>query len=242
MNEQIITHKEVYRILMVDDDELFRKAHKRLLHLVHFSRINAFFEVVDVDSAANAMKALKETSFDCVLLDYVMPECSGLKCLKDIVESWPDLPVILFTGAGNERVAAGALKDGAIDYLIKGKLTLETLERAIVSAITKAAMVKQIEDQRKQLMDAERNRVMAHTLAACSHHLSQPVTVLRTFLVMMKRNESVSGEVQEMVTNSFVAIETICDILWRMNHITEYTTESYLNTTLPGEDNEILKM
>lgn len=243
MREELAaSHKEVYHLLLVDDDENFRKAHKRLLHLVQFAQLNGRFEVTDADSADNAIAKLKERRFDCVLLDYVMPGRDGLSCLKEMLSIYPDLPVILFTGAGNESIAAETLKHGAMDYLIKGKLSLEILERAIVNVITRQAMVKKIEEQRKQLLEAERHRVMVQTLGAACHHLSQPITVLRTCLVMIKRNENISKESHEMIISAFAAIESLCDILWKMNHVVKFSTESYLNTGSSSEDNEILKI
>ena len=238
----IVTHKDIYRILLVDDDDNFRKAHKRLLNLVHFSRLNAYFEVVDSGSADDAINKLRESPFDCVLLDYVMPGRDGLTCLKEMHYMSPDMPIILLTGAGNEQVAVDALKEGAMDYLIKGTLSLEMLERSIVNVITKAAMLKQLEDQRKQLLEVERHRVMIQTLGAACHHLSQPVTVLRTCMVMIKRKDDLSSETHEVIMKAYNAIETVCDILWKMNHVSKFTTEPYLEAFASGENNEILKL
>lgn len=237
-----VTHKDVYRILLVDDDENFRKAHKRLLNLVHFARLNAYFEVVEAGGADDAIAKLREGPFDCVLLDYVMPGRDGLTCLKEMNYMYPDMPIILLTGAGNEQIAVDAMKEGAMDYLIKGTLSLETLERAIVNVITKASMLKQIEDQRKRLLEAERHRVMIQTLGAACHHLSQPVTVLRTCMVMIKRKDDISSETHEVIMKAFSAIESICDILWKMNHVSNFSTEPYLNSSSTSDENEILKI
>jgi len=237
-----VTHKDAYCVLIVDDDENFRKAHKRLLNLVHFARLNAYFEVVDAGNADDAIRKLNEGPFDCVLLDYVMPGRDGLTCLKQMHYMYPDMPIIVLTGAGNEQIAVDTLKEGAMDYLIKGTLSLETLERAIVNAITKAAMLKQMEDQRKQLLEAERHRVMIQTLGAACHHLSQPVTVLRTCMVMIKRRDDLSSETRDAIMKAFSAIETVCDILWKMNHVSKFSTEPYLNTFASGDNNEILKL
>jgi len=237
-----VGQKDLYRILLVDDDETFRKAHKRLLNLVNYSKLNARFEVVDVDSADNAVAGLRDGHFDCVLLDYVMPGRDGLSCLKEVQSLYPDMPIILLTGAGNEQIAVDAMKYGAMDYLMKGNLTLEELERAIVNVVTKQAMLKQIEEQRKQLIEAERNRVMIQTLGAACHHLSQPVTVLRACLTMIKKKEDISSETNEMIMKAFTAIETVCDILWKMSHVSQFSSEQYLNTSTYSEDSEILKI
>jgi FixJ family two-component response regulator len=257
LEQYAIGRQDVYHILLVDDDENYRKAHVRLLHLVHVARLNATFNVTAVDSADNAMKALQARQFDCVLLDYAMPERDGLSCLREMQLLYPDMPVILVTGAGNEKIAADAMKDGASDYLIKGSLSLEVMEKAIVNVITKAAMLRKIEEQRKQLNEAERHRVMIQTLGAACHHLGQPVTVLRTCIVMMKRTEGRAGDAEDgrdagnaqknapemhgIIMEAFEAIEKICDILFKMNHMSQFTTESYLSESPSSDTNEILK-
>jgi len=242
VDEFVVRHKECYNILMVDDDDNFRNAHKRLLHLVHFQRLNAVFEVSDVNSADAAMQKLKEASFDCILLDYAMPGRDGLSCMNDINLLYPDMPIILFTGAGNENVAVNALKEGAMDYLIKGSISIEMLEMAIVNAITKATMLKHIEEQKKQILDAERDRVMVQTLASACHHLGQPVSVIRTCLVILKRQADVDSDIYKTILSAYAAIESVCEILWKMNHVYNFTTEPYLKAFSSTDENEMLKL
>ncbi len=93
---------------------------------------------------------------DCVLLDFELPDMDGLEFLNGLAEnSINDLPVIMLTGYGDERLAVQAIKSGALDYLSKYRLSSETLLGAIESAIRKADLQRELLVQRERLEKSE---------------------------------------------------------------------------------------
>ena len=82
------------------------------------------YEVVfeRVDTAAAMQTALSQRNWDIIIADYAMPHFSGLAALKLLKECRQDLPFIIVSGAIGEDVAVEAMRLGAHDYLIKGKL------------------------------------------------------------------------------------------------------------------------
>jgi PAS domain S-box-containing protein len=76
-----------------------------------------------VDTAAAMRAALAEETWDIVLSDYTMPEFDARAALSILKESGPDIPFIIISGAIGEETAVGALKAGAHDFLVKGRLT-----------------------------------------------------------------------------------------------------------------------
>lgn len=78
---------------------------------------------------------------DCVLLDYGLPDMSGLEWLA---EARPECPVIMLTGLGDELVAVAAMRAGAQDYLVKGRLSAEALRRAVDGAVERHALQRQL--------------------------------------------------------------------------------------------------
>ena len=78
------------------------------------------FERVDTPEAFTA--ALARHSWDVIIADYSMPNFSGLKALKLLVESGHDVPFIIVSGAIGEDVAVSAMKAGAHDYVMKDNL------------------------------------------------------------------------------------------------------------------------
>ena len=101
-------------ILHVDDNQGFLEAAANILESErdHFS-------VETAVGASEALDRLSESEFDCVVSDYKMTGQNGIELLKMIRERYPDLPFILFTGEGSEKIASNAFSAGATDYVRK---------------------------------------------------------------------------------------------------------------------------
>jgi PAS domain S-box-containing protein len=102
-------------ILHVDDEPDFADMVATFLE-----REDDRFHVETETSASAGLDRLSEAQFDCIITDYDMPGQSGIEFLEAVREDHPDLPVILFTGKGNEEVASNAISAGVTDYLQKG--------------------------------------------------------------------------------------------------------------------------
>jgi signal transduction histidine kinase len=140
----------VLRLLVVDDDEFDRMAVRRLLKTSDLRTV--------VDEAATPEETLERLgggSYDCILLDYYIPGVAGHSLIEAIGEAAPDVPVVIFTGRGDEDVAVDLMKAGVADYLPKASLTLERL----TSSVRHALEITRIAARRR---DAE--RVMRESL------------------------------------------------------------------------------
>jgi YesN/AraC family two-component response regulator len=80
---------------------------------------NASYDVQHAPTGAEALVALESGGFAAVVLDYRLPDCTGLDVLAAIKSRWPSLPVVMITGCGSEHVCASALKLGVRDYFSK---------------------------------------------------------------------------------------------------------------------------
>jgi len=213
-----------YTILIVDDDPSFRSGLARVFHALRNTLVTETFEA---ENGEKAVQALALRPVDCILLDYHMPGGTGLQWMSVVREKQPDAAVIMVTGAGDENIAVQAMKSGAIDYLVKGSITPESLHRAVLNAIQKREMAKLIQQQQKDLLDAERQRVVIESLGAACHHLGQPATVITTYLELMRRKEQ-SAEMLEMIENCAKAARSMEEVLARLRSVSEYRTVSYL--------------
>lgn len=111
------------------------------------------FERVETREAM--LEALGRREWDVVISDYVMPRFSGLGALSTLKESGLDLPFIIVSGNIGEDIAVEAMKAGAHDYLLKGKLArlAPALERELREAEVRKAR-KGAEEERLRLAAA----------------------------------------------------------------------------------------
>jgi len=99
-------------ILIVDDENSLRTMLARVLR-------QAGWEVTTAADGQTALNLLGDTRFDLIYLDIHLSEMTGLKVLEAARRSYPELPVVLFTGQASLATSLEALRLGATDYLIK---------------------------------------------------------------------------------------------------------------------------
>jgi diguanylate cyclase (GGDEF)-like protein len=138
------------RLLLVDDDEVDRKAVCRAL-----ARANWQGAIVEARDAAEARDQVAAGPFECILLDYRLHGSDGLALLEDLrIIAGAQTPIIMLTGEGNEMVAVEAMKRGAFDYLPKTMLTPDGLFRVISQAIERGRIQRELALAQSQLQRA----------------------------------------------------------------------------------------
>ncbi|MDI6710257.1 MAG: sigma-54 dependent transcriptional regulator [Thermoanaerobacterales bacterium] len=100
------------RILIIDDEEEMCWALSRAMR-------QEGYLVTTATKGRRGLEILAEEGASLVLLDLKMPDIDGLEVLRKIMETDPDLPVIMITGHGTLEVAIEALANGAIGYVAK---------------------------------------------------------------------------------------------------------------------------
>lgn len=113
MPEQIASQGPL-RILLIDDNPDDRALVERELRL-RIERV----EVRHISDAAALAEALDAGGFDVAVTDYRLRWTFGTEVLREIKGRYPAVPVIMFTGSGNEEVAVEAMKEGLDDYITK---------------------------------------------------------------------------------------------------------------------------
>ncbi|HEX4958944.1 MAG TPA: sigma-54 dependent transcriptional regulator [Lacibacter sp.] len=99
-------------ILIVDDEKAIRKTLTEILTYEGY-------KIDDAENGEEALKKLKEKSYDVVLCDIKMPKVDGLEFLEKSRDINPDIPVIMISGHGTIETAVEAVKKGAFDYVAK---------------------------------------------------------------------------------------------------------------------------
>jgi len=129
------------RILIIEDDPDGRADLRKMI----LSGSDRRYEFSEAERGATALKQVQEnanTPFDCILLEYQLPDLDAQEMLAAICDGrdLPPSPIVVLTGSDRE-VGRELLRGGAQDYLGKGWITPESLTRAIENAIDRFAML-----------------------------------------------------------------------------------------------------
>jgi PAS domain S-box-containing protein len=142
-------------VLHVDNDAEFLKNSKRFLET------HNPFQIEIVLSVKEALRKLRQKSYDAIVSAYRMSERDGLDFLKELRDRGDDVPFILFTGKGREEVAIKALNLGADRYFNKSgkpKTVYGELSHGIITAVkakrAEKALQESEEKYRKQFEEA----------------------------------------------------------------------------------------
>ncbi|MEU3254271.1 SpoIIE family protein phosphatase [Streptomyces sp. NPDC006997] len=132
MREPAIDYETPFRILLVEDDDGDALLVEELLVDTDLRH-----SLVRCRTAAEARRALAVAPYDCVLLDLHLPDASGLGTVAAVqdADTETDTAIIVLTGLVESRAGVDALAAGAQDYLVKGKVEPELLQRAVRYAV-----------------------------------------------------------------------------------------------------------
>ncbi len=129
------------RILAVDDQRYFRELTEGLLG-------DAGYDVQTATSGEEALHLLERDDFDIILTDLVMPGIDGSELVRRIKERRPEQDVIMVTGVVDVKTAVDAMKQGAVDYILK------PFDRdALVDSVDRILKQRRLRDEHARLME-----------------------------------------------------------------------------------------
>src|SRR5215472_16631328 len=133
---------EQIRVLLVEDNpgdaRLLQEAvavvgARGFVHLVHVERLDA------------ALERLSNEKFDVVLLDLTLPDETGLASLSRTHAHAPNVAIVVLSGVDDEALSARAVREGAQDYLVKGRIDGHLVLRAMRYAIERRHAIEALE-------------------------------------------------------------------------------------------------
>ena len=130
------------KVLVVDDELHIRSALVRALNLVGYDAEEAV-------SGNEALALLKQTSYDLMVLDMLMPDIQGVVVMQQAHLLQPELLIVILTGHATLESAIAAIKSDATDYLLKPVSIHE-----IIDAITRALQKRAAHLQKERLASA----------------------------------------------------------------------------------------
>ncbi len=171
--------ENLINLLLVEDDP--SDCHFLKQALSDCSKIMNF-DVETTQNLSETLERLNSTDFDIILMDMELPDSSGIDTVEKIYSKSPRTPVLVITEPLDEETAIEAIKKGADDYLIKGKIFKDVLGRSIYYALhhrkerdnAEKRLAKLIEDLQSLNMEL---KDFAYVV---SHDLKAPLRAIKT--------------------------------------------------------------
>ncbi|MGF1589831.1 MAG: ATP-binding protein [Pleurocapsa sp.] len=255
--------EEQFSILLVDDDEVDRLTVRRALR-----KASVAIELTEVENGTEALALLRNWSdnlgnlfsdrhiasantpqhytnqLDLILLDYRLPDIDGLELIADIKALNLDLPLIVLTGQGDEKIAVEIMKAGAADYIAKSSIEPNNLAKSIDSAIrlhhaeqavelanqrlrvTNELLILKNQELEKQQQQIKLQNIQlqkayklkSEFLATMSHELRTPMNAIMGFSQLLLRQypDPLSGQQQSLIERIFNNSKSLLDMINEM--------------------------
>lgn len=161
------------------------------------------FSFEHVETLAAACEALEHKGYDLVLLDLGLPDTTGTSGVAEISARFPGVALVVLTGLDSDDVALRAVREGAQDYLTKGKIEVGRMARVLRNAIAR----KEIE-YHKQLF-----------MANISHELSNPLNAVLGYAELLAEelngplNDAQRRSVSQIIAGSRRLVALVGDLL-----------------------------
>lgn len=140
------------RVLLIDDDEAAYALTRAIMDKIPFATFELDFEATFEDGA----RAIAREEHDVYLVDYLIGDDSGIELVRRARAARNRAPMILLTGKGRYEVDVEAMEAGVSDYLDKGKVDPDLLERSIRYAVERTraeAALRESEAKHRSMFD-----------------------------------------------------------------------------------------
>lgn len=167
------------RILLIDDDQVDRTTVRRAL-----AKSGLVHELVEAPDGTTGLRIAREQAFDCVLLDYRLPDVDTAELLDQLLSpQGGGHAVLMLTGEDDQEVAFRMMRAGALDYLTKAEATPPSLARAIRYARARRGFLAELESARRDAEEKSRaldtlNRQKTLLFSIIGHDLRNPFQAL----------------------------------------------------------------
>ncbi len=132
-----------HTVLLIEDNA----GDARLIREMLAEDPSAPFRLHTAERLSRGLEFLASESARLVLLDLSLPDSHGLDTFAKVYAHSPQIPIIVLTGNDDQTVALSAVKTGAQDYLVKGKLDRELLTRSMHYSIERKHYQLQLDHQ-----------------------------------------------------------------------------------------------
>jgi DNA-binding response OmpR family regulator len=207
-------------VLVVDDDPAMAALIRKLLEQSGYRRITL------AERGEHALRFGAEA--DLILLDYQLPDTTGVELLPRLLAR-PDPPsVIMVTGEGNETLAALALRAGADDYLAKDAHLRDLLPQIVERTRRNRALREAQAAVERELVRAERVAAIGEMTVTLHHEINNPLMSASAELELLLADRDLTADQRKSIETIQRGLGRIRDIIKRAGDLRQATSADYL--------------
>ena len=188
------------RLLIVDDDEDYMFLLKDLLEESDLS-----FEIEEVNSSKVALEKLKQNEYDCVVIDYLIPNLTGLDVMNFARGLGIKTPFIIFSAFGDPELAEELIKQDAADFISKEELSFDVLQYKINAVVSEHLPREALSDDVRIL-----NQTIGELMCSPPHSIDSEKTLDK---VIDSLNSFKVGSLLVKINGSYAGIVTKNDLI-----------------------------
>ncbi|MCX8094458.1 MAG: response regulator [Candidatus Goldbacteria bacterium] len=173
--------KRHIKVLLIEDNP----GDVRLIWEILSEIRNSPFYLSVADTLLRGLQEIEKSKPDVVLLDLTLPDSNGIYTLNRVRDKAKDIPIVIITGFDDEITAIQSLKEGAQDYLVKGRTDADLLKRALLYAIERNKLLQEIE---------RKDSIRRDFISMVLHEILIPTSIIKTSMWMCDKKENITGE------------------------------------------------
>lgn len=222
-------NKRHIKVLLIEDNP----GDVRLIWEILSEIRNSPFYLNVANTLLKGLQEIEKSKPDVILLDLSLPDSNGIYSLNRIRDKAKEIPIVVITGLDDEITAIQSLKEGAQDYLVKGRTEPDLLKRALLYAIERNRLLLEIE---------KKDKIRKDFITMVLHEILIPTSIINTSIRMFDKklyflSEDAKKIVEVVISNTSKIFSFLDDLI----NAVELESGKFLILKKQTDINDLLK-